>query len=117
MRTKARRSLEAARLLLARGFVDEAASRFYFALFQAGVHALERQGKKPADFRGGATYREHRTVARHADRIRGVVEDEALFDLSIALRQRADYNPIFVNRRYLHALRPDIERFVLGVTG
>jgi len=116
MRAKARRSLEAARLLLARGFVDEAASRLYFALFQAGVYALERRGLRPADFRAGATYWEHRTVARNAERIRGEPGDAGLFERSRDLHQKSDYTRDFVRRRDLEFLRYKVERFVLEVT-
>ena len=116
MRAKARRSLEAARLLLAKGFVDEAASRFYFALFQAGVRGLEKQGNEPADFRSGATYWEHRTVARKAAHVRGEEGDRSLFGRSMALRHKANYDPDLLERRDLDFLRFDIERFVFAVT-
>jgi uncharacterized protein (UPF0332 family) len=116
MRGKALRSLEAARRLLAMGFVDEAASRYYFALFQAGIHGLEQRGLKPGDFRSGATYWEHRTVARNASSIRGEAGDTDLFDRARELRHAGDYNPDLVRRRDLEFLRRGIERFVLGVT-
>ncbi len=117
MRRKALRSLEAARRLLAMGFVDEAASRYYFALFQAGIHGLERKGLKPGDFRSGATYWEHRTVGLHAARIRNEPGDVDLFARSRELRQESDYNRDFVERRDLEFLRFEIERFVMQVTG
>lgn len=116
MGRKARRSLEAARLLLAKGHLDEAASRFYFSLFQAGVHALAKEGRRPGDFRPGAAYWEHRTVARHAAAIRGRAEDAGLFRRAMELRLQADYDPDCVVRRDLEVLRRDLERFVLEVT-
>ncbi|HEU5393405.1 MAG TPA: hypothetical protein VFV36_01255 [Candidatus Methylomirabilis sp.] len=116
MRRKALRSLEAARRLLAMGFVDEAASRTYFALFQAGVHGLEKQGLKPGDFRAGATHWEHRTVARSAERIRGEPSDVDLFERARDLRLTSDYNRDSVLRKDLEFLRYRIERFVLEVT-
>src|SRR5262245_3697106 len=116
MRRKAVRSLEAARRLLAMGFVDEAASRYYFALFQAGIHGLETRGLRPSDFREGATYWEHRTVARNAVRVRNDPGDVDLFERSRELRHKSDYNRDLVDRRSLEFLRFEIERFVLGVT-
>ncbi len=98
------------------GFVDEAASRYDFALFQAGIHGLEKRGLKPGDFRSGATYWEHRTVARNATSIRGEAGDPGLFNRARALRHACDYNPDSVVRRELEFLRFEIERFVLGVT-
>ncbi len=117
MRRKALRSLEAARRLLAMGFVDEAASRYDYALFQAGIHGLEKRGLKPGDFRAGATYWEHRTVARNAARIRNEPGDLDLFERSRDLRHKSDYNRDFVERRDLEFLRFEIERFVMQVTG
>ena len=113
MGRKARRSLEAARLLLAKGHLDEAASRFYFSIFQAGIHALAKEGRRPSDFRPGAAYWEHRTVLRHAASIRGRAEDEDLFRRAMELRLKADYDPTSVRRWEVEFLRRDLERFVL----
>jgi uncharacterized protein (UPF0332 family) len=108
--------LEAAELLLAKGRVDDAASRFHFSLFQAAVHCLEKRGKRPRDFRPGAGYWEHRTVARNAAAIRGRPEDVHLFRRAMELRLEADYDPKFVSRRDLEVIRRDLERLVLEVT-
>ncbi|MGH7151042.1 MAG: hypothetical protein ACREIU_10105, partial [Planctomycetota bacterium] len=96
--------------------VDEAASRFYFALFQAGVHSLERRGKRPGDVRSGAAYWEHRTVANHAALIRGVRADRGLFRRAMKLRLVADYNLNPVERRAVEFVCREVERFVLEVT-
>ncbi len=40
LKDKAAANLKAGEALLALGFVDPAASRYYYALFQAAVHAL-----------------------------------------------------------------------------
>ena len=116
MRRKARQSLHATRVLLERGLVDDAASRLYFALFQAAVHGLERQGKSPADLRPGATYWEHRTVCRHAALVLGKAEDEDLLADALVLRRDADYRTGPVERWRIESLRPEIFRFVEEVT-
>src|SRR5262245_8294902 len=116
MGRKARRSLEAAELLLAKGRLDDAASRYYLSLFQAAVHALSKEGRRPSDFRPGAEYWEHRTVARHAAAIRGRPADAELFLRAMELRLRADYDPKSVERREVEFLRRDLERLVLEVT-
>ena len=41
---RAETSLRAARLYLERHFLDSAAARAYFAMFQAAIYALEAQG-------------------------------------------------------------------------
>ncbi len=114
MGIKARRSLEAAGLLLAKGHLDEA--RFYFSLFQAGIHALAKLGRRPADFRPGAAYWEHRTVLRHAASIRSRADDVHLFRAAMELRLQADYDPKSIDRQEVEFLRRDLERFVLEVT-
>ena len=113
---KARRTLRAARRLLEEGFVDDAASRFYFALFQAAVHALERQGRKPGDFRSGAGKWGHRMVDELVPLVRGEAEDRVLFGELRKLRSSADYESRSVERRTLEFLQHEVERFVREAT-
>ncbi|HET6201929.1 MAG TPA: HEPN domain-containing protein [Planctomycetota bacterium] len=116
MRRKAREALEAARVLLERGLLNDAASRLYYAAFLAGIHGLERLGKRPADFRGGSTYWDHRTVAREVVRIRGLSEDGALLKRLRILRLRADYGERLVDRAELEFVIHETRRFVEQVT-
>ncbi len=112
MEDRARQTLGAALLLLERGFVADAASRLYFAAFQAAVRGLERQGFRPSDFRPGATYWEHETVTRHAWRVRDRRGDVRLLGDLRAIRNRADYRGDPVERRELESLRNEVVRFV-----
>jgi uncharacterized protein (UPF0332 family) len=112
MEAKAQRTLRAALLLLDKGFVADAASRLYFAAFQAAVLGLERQGWKPSDFRPGATYWEHRTVVNQAWRVRDHRRDVSLLSALGALRRRADYRGLPVERRELESFRHEVVRFV-----
>jgi hypothetical protein len=49
-RSKARRTLQEARILLAAGMADGAASRAYYALYQHVVARLQERGRTPASF-------------------------------------------------------------------
>ncbi|MCI0588872.1 MAG: hypothetical protein L0323_18785 [Planctomycetes bacterium] len=113
LRWKALRSLEAGYLLLEEGLPDDATSRHYYALFQAGVYGLEARARQPREFR--STYWDHLTVARCAVLLRGRPEDIDLFDRARALRQNADYSSASVQRRWVEFLRREVERFVIEV--
>ena len=99
-------------LLLERGFLEDAASRLYYAAFQAAVRGLEKQGWGPSDFRPGASYWEHRTVVNQAWRLRNLPEDVSLLRELRALRHRADYRAPPVERREIESLRREVVRFV-----
>lgn len=116
MQGKARENLEAGLLLLEAGLVNAAASRLYYALFQAAVYALERQGKTPARLRRGARRWDHRMVGERASLVRGLAEDAVLFDELRDLRGRADYESSPVERRKVEFMKQEVERFVREVT-
>jgi len=116
VKEKPRRSLAEALLLLERGYVDGAASRLYYAAFQAAVHGLEKQGRKPSDFRPGATLWEHRTVVARAGLVRGLHEDVILLQDLLEMRRRADYRAEAVLRGDVESSRHDAARFVEQVT-
>ncbi len=112
-RRKALRSLGAGQLLLEEGLLDDATSRLYDSLFQAGVRGLEARARQPREFR--ATYWDHLTVARCAVLLRGRPEDIGLFERARVLRQNADYSSASVQRRWVEFLRREVERFVIDV--
>jgi len=116
VREKARQNLKAGRVLLDAGLLDAAASRFYYAAFQAAVYALERQGRRPSDFRGGARRWEHRMVAGVGNLARGRVGDDVLLDDLRRIREDADYKPGAVRRSDLEFLKHEAARFVEEVT-
>ncbi|HKB16462.1 MAG TPA: HEPN domain-containing protein [Planctomycetota bacterium] len=116
MAGKARRTLKIALHLLEIGAFDDAASRMYYAAFQAAVETLRRQGRSPSDFRKGAKDWDHEMVGRNAALVRGLAQDGDLLRRLRELRERADYHERAVMRRDLEFLRPDVVRFVEEVS-
>lgn len=102
-------------ILLRAGRLNACASRLYYALFQAAIHALERQGRKPRDFRN-ATYWDHDTIRDSAHLVRGEESDRILLDDARLLRLRADYALEQVTRREIEDLRHEACRFVMEAT-
>lgn len=115
MKAKARENLDSAMLLLRAGRLNACASRLYYALFQAVVFALERQGRKPEDFRDAPRWN-HVTIVEAAHLARGEGSDRLLLDGARLLRLRADYAPENVYRREIEHLRHAACRFVMEVT-
>jgi uncharacterized protein (UPF0332 family) len=116
MAGKARRTLRIALHLLEIGALDDAASRMYYAVFQAAVETLRRQGRSPSDLRKGAKDWDHEMVGRNAAFVRGRAEDDNLLRRLRELRERADYHERAVMRSELEFLRPDAVRFVEEVS-
>lgn len=114
MKNKARRSLKAALLLLDSGFADAAASRLYYAAFQAAIYAFVRQGRDPGEFRPGARGWSHRMIRENAALVRGIESDAVFSGKLYRLRLRADYGVRFIERRWIEYLRREVERFVRG---
>src|SRR5262249_51654061 len=112
LRSKARENLALARFLLERGSVDAAAGRFYYAVFQAAVYALRRQGESPGDFRRRAREWDHGMVGRCISLVRGRPEDGVLFSALRHERERADYEDEPARRRDLEFMAPEASRFV-----
>jgi uncharacterized protein (UPF0332 family) len=90
MKEKARRNLDATRILLAAACVDPAMSRLYYALFQATVYHFECRGVRPSEL-GPYTQWKHSTARNHVYRIRQRNEDVVLLRLAYTLRSQADY--------------------------
>jgi len=115
MKGKARENLEVALRALENGHVNAAASRLYYALFQAAVYALERQGRAPSEFRRGATVWDHRIVGDRIALVRGLPEDGRLFEKLRFLREMADDHKEPVSRSELELKKHEVERFVRGM--
>ncbi|HET6203495.1 MAG TPA: HEPN domain-containing protein [Planctomycetota bacterium] len=116
MKAKALQNLRAGALLFDRGLYDAAASRYYYAVFQACVHALEGRGLTPGTTIPGARRWDHPTVRVRAAAVRDRPEDERFFEDLRLLRERADYNPEPIGHGAVESCRREVERFVLDVT-
>ena len=87
-------------------------TRLYYALFQAGVHAMEAAGKKPSDFRQGVDKWEHATICGNATLFRGSSSDLPLFREARSLREQADYSPVPVRFEQVEDLHSDVAQFI-----
>jgi uncharacterized protein (UPF0332 family) len=117
VKAKALQNLRAGNLLLDRGLYDAAASRYYYAVFQASVHVLEARGVTPGMAISRARRWGHPTVLARAAEIRGRIEDGPLFQRLRELRDRADYNREPVGQWDVESCRREVERFVRETTG
>jgi uncharacterized protein (UPF0332 family) len=111
---KAKRNVAAARCLVAASFVDAAASRLYYALFQAAIHHFTAHGLASTDL-GPYLDWKHSAVKNHVYRIRGSHSDARLFRDAYALRVSADYGPAPVEPRLVAELLVRVENFVREV--
>ncbi|MGH7152253.1 MAG: hypothetical protein ACREIU_16220 [Planctomycetota bacterium] len=114
MRLAARENLAAALLLLDRGYLRAAASRFYFSMFQAGVCALERRGAEPPSSRD--RYWSHETVWRLVRTLRDDPADALRFRDMRTMRLSGYYRVWKFHRRDLERMKHDVRRFVEEVT-
>jgi uncharacterized protein (UPF0332 family) len=113
LKDKARANLKAARKLAGAKLLDPAMSRLYYALFQAGVHAMQRKGKKPEDFKVGAKGRwGHDVICGNANILRQGKDDRALFRDARSLREQADYDAAGITREHIDGVMDDIDTFV-----
>ena len=71
LKDKAVENLAAGDLLVERGHPNAAASRYYYAMFQAAVHRLNLKGWKPGAVRSGAVDWDHSMVLNNLGRIGG----------------------------------------------
>jgi uncharacterized protein (UPF0332 family) len=116
LKDKALASLAAGDLLVERGFPDDAASRYYYAMYRAAVHALTVQGRRPGQFRSGAVDWDHSMVENNAGLIRKRFEDRMLYRDMREMRVLADYRPGSVNVGDLRRCRPEVAAFVKELT-
>lgn len=71
LKDKAVENLAAGNLLVERGHANAAASRYYYAMFQAAVHRLNLKGWRPGAVRSGAVDWDHSMVLNNLGRIGG----------------------------------------------
>lgn len=117
MKDKARANLKASKLLVEKELLDPAMSRLYYALFQAGVHAMTLRGTTPESLSMRALDGRwnHTLLAGNAALCRGRREDLSLFRRASALRAQADYYEASVQRQQLTPLIPEVEQFLAEV--
>jgi len=112
LKDKATTALAAADLLFERGFPNDAASRYYYAMHLAAVESFNRQGMAPGAFQSGATRWEHATIANNATRLRGQRADRGLYTSVMKLRIQADYREAGVLPHQIEPFRQSIQSFV-----
>jgi hypothetical protein len=92
LKDKSLQNLRAGEALLAFGHLDAAASRLYYACYQAAVHRLTLLGKSPGAIRSGAVKWDHIMVRNVASLVRGRRGDGVVYEQARALRTVADYS-------------------------
>jgi uncharacterized protein (UPF0332 family) len=112
LKDKALENLAAGESLLAAGRINAAASRYYYAMYQAAVHSLTTSGKQPGAFRSGAVEWDHSMVENNAGMLRRSYEDRALYGFLRRTRVKADYKADDVDAADLRPLCEDIAHFV-----
>lgn len=115
LKDKAVTNLRAGEALLALGLVDPAASRYYYALYQASVHALTELGRAPGGVRSGAVEWDHSMVMNNVKGIRGRWSDRDGYEAVRRLRTRADYAGRSIDRLELEAWTEFVRDFVTEV--
>ncbi len=94
---KAAENLRAATLLVGAREYNAAASRAYFALYQAGMFALEGKGMTPGTF-GDYTEWNHRLIKNNRRAFGLNWEERELWEDLYELRVKADYRDADVQR-------------------
>jgi len=112
VKNKAEKNLSAAEFLIERKLFDPAASRVYYAAFQAAVVGLAAVPLQPSDARAGATYWNHDMVLQTIYRVRKSRADEHLMKTLKGLREKADYDPIPVDPAAVKSWMTAVEKFV-----
>ena len=112
LKDKALENLAAGELLLDRGLVNAAASRLYYAMYEAAVWALTKEGKRPGAFRSGAVEWDHSMVENNVGVLRNSFEDRDLYREMRRARTTADYKADGVDATQLRWFRADVVDFV-----
>lgn len=112
LKDKALASLAAGDLLLAGGIPDDAASRYYYAMYRAAVHALTKRGKRPGSIRSGAIEWDHSMIENNAGMLRRRPDDRWLYVEMRNLRTLADYRDETVSALHLRCRIEAVRDFV-----
>jgi uncharacterized protein (UPF0332 family) len=112
LKDKAIENLAAGELLLDHGHVNAAASRFYYAMYEAAVHRLTLYGHRPGKIRSGAVDWDHSMVENNVFMCRGDRRDRPLYTVMRRLRGQADYDDDAVDKLKLDERRDAIRDFV-----
>src|SRR5262245_61693810 len=112
LKDKALTSLAVGDLLLERGFPDDAASRYYYAMYRAAVHALTAKGHRPERLRSGAVDWDHSMVENNVSMCRRNPKHRLLYMQMRRLRVLADYGRDSVSRGDITARREAIHELV-----
>lgn len=116
LKDKALENLAAGELLLDRGLPNAAASRYYYAMYQAAVHRLVQRGLVPGKIRSGALEWDHSMVENNATRLDDDWRDRLLYRQMRGLRGEADYGDGAVRSETLAGFRDAIADFVRRLT-
>ena len=96
--------------------MEPAASRYYYALFQAAVHRLTALGWTPGRLASGAVEWTHTSVQNNILLARGRRSDRELFTVMRRMREKADYGEFDVDHEPLAAHVAAVREFVEQVT-
>jgi hypothetical protein len=116
LKHKAVENLAAGDLLLARGYVNAAASRFYYAMYQAAVQRLRDLGRTPSSVPSGAVEWDHSMVQNNTRLLRDEWRDHMLFRTMRILRVDADYEADAVLVEKVRERRSAVADFVKELT-
>ena len=109
---KSAANLRAGDILAAAGLIDPAASRYYYAMFQAAVHRLTKLGWTPGRLSSGAVEWNHTMVANNVLLVRRLRSDRDFFARMRDLRARADYRETSIRPEELAVELDAVRRFV-----
>jgi uncharacterized protein (UPF0332 family) len=112
LKDKALENLAAGDLLLDRGMVNAAASRLYYAMYEAAVCALSRRGLHAGQVRSGAVEWDHSMVENNSKWLRRSPQDRLLYMEMRRMRSQADYDDESVDATWLANRRDAISQFV-----
>jgi uncharacterized protein (UPF0332 family) len=109
---KAKANLQAGEILAAAGLADPAASRYYYAMFQAAIARLTALGWTPGRLSSGAVEWSHTMVMQNVFLVRRLRSDRPLFETMRDLRERADYRDDRIRPELLAAQIAAVRDFV-----
>jgi len=112
LKNKASNNLRAGEALAVLGLVDPAASRYYYAMFQAAVHRLTVLGWTPGRLERGAVKWTHTMVANNVLLVRKRRSDRDLYAEMRNMREDADYHDDSVEPERLATLVAAVQEFV-----